>query len=141
MDVDIKFKPKELKDGVLLYSAQSKDGSGDFIAIVVKDEKVELRYDMGSGVATVRSEKVLKPGKWHNVKATRGPQTSGSISVDNEEPVTGRSPGNKRGLNLGTMLYLGGWDQSEVTLSPRVGVNSGFSGCVSKVKTSVSSLN
>jgi hypothetical protein len=134
MDVDIKFKPKELKDGVLLYSAQSKDGSGDFIAIVVKDEKVELRYDMGSGVATVRSEKVLKPGKWHYVKATRGPQTSGSISVDNEEPVTGRSPGNKRGLNLGTMLYLGGWDQSEVTLSPRVGVSSGFSGCVSKVR-------
>jgi len=133
LEIDIKFKPNEVKDGVLLYSAQNNEGTGDFLALVVKDEKVELRFDTGSGLATLRSNRNLKPGKWHWVKASRGPQTLGSLSVDKEELIVARSPGSKRGLNLGTLLYLGGWDSSTVTLNPKVGIDRGFEGCVSKV--------
>jgi Laminin G domain len=122
-------------DGVLLYSAEKNNGNGNFLAILLKNERVELRYDMGSGVAIIRSVMPLIPGKWHSVKVTRGPKTSGSISVDFETVIKGRSPGERKKTKLGTKLYLGGWDQREVTLSSRVGVSTGFYGCVSKVRS------
>ena len=47
--------------------------------------------------------------------------------------TTGQSPGSAIGLNLQTPLYVGGVDQSSVRLSPDVGVERGFAGCISQV--------
>ncbi|XP_059491072.1 basement membrane-specific heparan sulfate proteoglycan core protein isoform X8 [Neocloeon triangulifer] len=140
-DIGFRFKPKDLDDSLLLYTAQNNDGTGDFLAVVIKDEKAEFRFNMGSGLATIRSEKTLSPGKWHRVSVSRGPLAVGSISVDGEEPTVGKAPGSKRGLNLGTLLYLGGWDKSEVTLNSQVGVKRGFEGCISQINVTGVSLD
>lgn len=47
--------------------------------------------------------------------------------------TTGQSPGSAVGLNLRTRLYVGGVDQSSVRVSPGVGVDRGFTGCISQV--------
>ena len=43
------FKPRRLTDSLLLYNAFSNDGNGDYIALALKDQFVEFRYDSGSG--------------------------------------------------------------------------------------------
>jgi len=45
----------------------------------------------------------------------------------------GQSAGSAIGLNLRTPLYVGGVDQSSVRVSPDVGVERGFTGCISQV--------
>jgi len=47
--------------------------------------------------------------------------------------TTGQSSGSALGLNLQTPLYVGGVDQSSVRMSPDVGVERGFTGCISQV--------
>lgn len=44
------------------------------------------------------------------------------------------SPGSNRGLNLITPLFIGGVDQTRVEVSPEVGVQDGFRGCVKEVR-------
>ena len=46
------FKPRRLTDSLLLYNAFSNDGNGDYIALSLKDQYVEFRYDSGSGTNT-----------------------------------------------------------------------------------------
>ncbi len=43
------FRAQDTKDAILLYTAQGRDGYGDFISIAVKDKHVEFRFDSGSG--------------------------------------------------------------------------------------------
>lgn len=43
------FKPRLLKDGLLMYCARSETGHSDFISLAVKDKRVEFRFDTGSG--------------------------------------------------------------------------------------------
>jgi len=45
----------------------------------------------------------------------------------------GRSSGSAVGLNLETPLYVGRVDLSSVRVSPDVGVERGFTGCISQV--------
>ncbi|XP_065349471.1 basement membrane-specific heparan sulfate proteoglycan core protein isoform X4 [Cloeon dipterum] len=139
--IDIKIKPKSLKDSLLVYSAQSAGGTGDFLAVVIKNERAELRFNMGSGVAVISSNATLQPNKWHRVSIVRGPGPTGSISVDGEVPHVGKSPGTKKGLNLNTPVYLGGWDKSQITLSSEVEVSEGFDGCISEIKVTATTLD
>ena len=46
---------------------------------------------------------------------------------------TGQSSGSAIGLNLQTLLYVGGVDQSSIRVSPDVAVERGFTGCISQV--------
>ncbi len=45
----IRIKPREVKDGLLIYCAQSDDGQGDFTSLAIKDKRIEFRFDSGSG--------------------------------------------------------------------------------------------
>jgi len=47
--------------------------------------------------------------------------------------VPGTGPGQTVGLNLKTWLYVGGVDWSDVRVSPSVGVDVGFTGCIAEV--------
>ena len=86
----------------------------------------------GTGLAVLRSEQDLQPGRWSTLHAGRDVR-EGRLSVDGETPVTGRSPGSRKGLNLGTSLYIGGYDKTTVKLHPSVEVDRGFEGCISSV--------
>ena len=49
VQISMMFKPRRLTDSLLLYNAFSNDGNGDYIALALKDQYVEFRYDSGSG--------------------------------------------------------------------------------------------
>jgi len=49
MKVDLQFKPSTLDDGIILYSGQSEDGTGDFVCITVRNGYLEYKYNTGSG--------------------------------------------------------------------------------------------
>jgi len=46
---------------------------------------------------------------------------------------TGTGPGQTVGLNLKTWLYVGGVDWIDVRVSPSVGIDVGFTGCIAEV--------
>ena len=81
----------------------------------------------------IRSEREVKPGEWTAVSVGRNFR-EGQITVDDDAPVVGQSPGSTRGLNLRTPLYVGGFDKQRIHLSDGVGVKKGFNGCVREVK-------
>ena len=49
VQLSLTFKADSLNDSILLYNAFKDDESADFVAILIKDNKVEFRYDLGSG--------------------------------------------------------------------------------------------
>ena len=45
-----KIKPREVKDGIIMYAAEREDGRGDFASVAIKSGKIEFRFDTGSGL-------------------------------------------------------------------------------------------
>ncbi len=56
-----------------------------------------------------------------------------SLVLDSEEPALGKSPGNTRGLNIRTPVYIGGLNTKKYTYAEAVGVTRGFTGCILQV--------
>lgn len=86
------------------------------------------------GMAVLRSTEPLALGRWHRVSAERL-NKDGSLRVDGGRPVLRSSPGKSQGLNLHTLLYLGGVEPS-VQLSPAVNMSTPFRGCLGEVRSS-----
>lgn len=49
LKIEIEIKPQSLDDGIVLYSGQNEDGSGDYVVVLMKDGYLEFRYNTGSG--------------------------------------------------------------------------------------------
>lgn len=140
LKMNLKIKPKNLKDGVLLYCAESEEGYGHFISLVLKDGFLEFKLDVGSGPFTIRSTHELK--KDESVAVTVSKYLGEvKLVVNGEVPVSGKSPGAHKPLSLHTPLYVGGYDEERIKLNPGVGVEGGFNGCVSAVDISGTNLN
>lgn len=88
---------------------------------------------LSSGLAVLRSHEPLALGRWHRVSAERL-NKDGSLRVDGGRPVLRSSPGKSQGLNLHTLLYLGGVEPS-VQLSPATNMSAHFRGCVGEVRS------
>lgn len=88
---------------------------------------------VSSGLAVLRSLEPLALGRWHRVSAERL-NKDGSLRVDGGRPVLRSSPGKSQGLNLHTLLYLGGVEPS-VQLSPATNMSAHFRGCVGEVRS------
>lgn len=86
------------------------------------------------GLAVLRSTEPLALGRWHRVSAERL-NKDGSLRVDGGRPVLRSSPGKSQGLNLHTLLYLGGVEPS-VQLSPATNISTPFRGCLGEVRSS-----
>ncbi|XP_021927336.1 basement membrane-specific heparan sulfate proteoglycan core protein isoform X6 [Zootermopsis nevadensis] len=136
----LKFNPVDAQDGLLMYCAQSEDGQGDFTSLAIRDKRLEFRFDTGSGPAVIRSERDITPGEWTSVSVGRSFR-EGQITVNDDSPIVGQSPGHTRGLNLKTPLYVGGYDEQRIRLADGVGVKKGFSGCVREIQLSGEKLD
>jgi Laminin G domain. len=104
------FNPSDNEDGILMYISQNDEGLGDFAALIIKNRHVEFRFDLGSGMAVVRSNRIIHPGVWTYVTASRDLK-EGKLSVNGEPLIEGRSPGSARTMTLNTPLYVGGIDR------------------------------
>ncbi|CAG2167829.1 unnamed protein product, partial [Oppiella nova] len=129
-DVEISFRPED-PNGLILYNGQ-KQNSGDFISLGLTDGRVELRYDLGAGMAILTGDRPIEMRKWHKVKFSRN-KKDGVLQIDDQIAVKGTAPGLKIGLDLLEPLYIGGVpDFSQI--SKQNGFNKGFVGCISLFK-------
>ncbi|KAM9630106.1 basement membrane-specific heparan sulfate proteoglycan core protein isoform 9-T9 [Morphnus guianensis] len=124
--VEAEFLPLA-PDGLLLFSAGKAAPVEDFVALAMAGGHLEFRYELGSGLAVLRSTEPVTLGRWHRVTAERV-HKDGTLAVDDAAPVKRSSPGKSQGLNLRTPLYLGG---TEPPLRPPT--NASFRGCIGEV--------
>ncbi|OWR52330.1 pikachurin like protein [Danaus plexippus plexippus] len=134
LDIRITVKPTS-GDGLLLYDAEHPSGDGDFFSLHLRDFFVEFAFDLGSGIALVRSAYPLSPNKWHSISISRTGRHA-SIRVrsydtsdvtDTTRSVTSR--GAARRLTLTQPMLLGG---APYPLPQRLALKTSFSGCVGK---------
>ena len=105
---------------MILYNGQTSNGNGDFISVNLINGRVQYCYDLGSGVANLTSggeanlvqnnptKYPITLNEWHSIKITRnGPH--GTLQVDDGPVVSGSSKAPLSELNLGTSLFLGGF--------------------------------
>lgn len=56
--------------GLILYNGQLNDGGGDFLALGMRDRRIEFRLDVGSGPAVI-SSRPLDLDTWYTVRIKR----------------------------------------------------------------------
>ncbi|XP_072931305.1 basement membrane-specific heparan sulfate proteoglycan core protein [Epargyreus clarus] len=141
ISMSMKIKPTApITDGIIMYCAQSARGYGGFISLVVRDGKLEFRYDFGDGSVPVvlTSNKTLLANEWTDVRISRvGVRVAMRIDVLNE--MIGMLQSGKI-LSFDTPLFVGGVDDS-ITLNSNTGVSAGFSGCIRDVMLNSNSLD
>ncbi|XP_051914453.1 basement membrane-specific heparan sulfate proteoglycan core protein isoform X3 [Hippocampus zosterae] len=129
----INFRPDNvdgliLYAGMLLYNGQRRSTGADFISLGLVGGRLEFRFDVGSGMATIRDPNPIKLGEFHTVELYRN-LTLGSIVVDGGEPVNGSSQGKFKGLDLNEELHVGGYPNYTV-LAKTAAIKTGFVGCI-----------
>ncbi|XP_069999257.1 agrin isoform X5 [Penaeus vannamei] len=119
--------------GILLYSQQQPDGSGDFISLALVDGYVEFRYNLGSGPAVIRSHHRVQMKRFHRVVAKRY-QRDGILQLDDAEDAIGKAPGTLKSLDLRGSTYVGYVPTNERRVWENVGTSEGLVGCLRSVR-------
>ncbi|XP_030745032.1 basement membrane-specific heparan sulfate proteoglycan core protein isoform X3 [Sitophilus oryzae] len=133
--IEMKIKPRDTNDGVLLYAAETNEGHGDFISLSIKDRHLEFRFDNGQGPYIIRSDHEIVPNQWSAVLAIKS-LLDGRIVVDGRPSAPTKVTGNYKALTLLTPVYIGGFDKYNVKLNKGVKVDGGFNGCISDINIS-----
>ncbi|KAJ8390133.1 hypothetical protein AAFF_G00110070 [Aldrovandia affinis] len=131
--IKITFRPDNadgviLYAGMIIYNGQKRTTGADFISLGLVGGRPEFRFDVGSGMATIRYPTPIKLGEFHTVELYRN-QTLGSIVVDGDAPINGSSQGKFQGLDLNEELFVGGYPNYSV-IAKTTGLKSGFVGCI-----------
>uniref|UniRef100_A0A9J8DCZ6 Agrin n=1 Tax=Cyprinus carpio carpio TaxID=630221 RepID=A0A9J8DCZ6_CYPCA len=125
--IAMEFRASEMT-GILLYNDQK--GKKDFLSLALVEGHVELRFNTGSGTASVISKVLVRPGRWHQLVVVRN-RRNAMLSVDNEPSVEGQSPPGTDGLNLDTDLFIGGVLEDMIPdVKERTSVSTGLVGCI-----------
>lgn len=111
----------------LLFHHGDQTINRDFVSISVIEQRVEFRFDLGSGPAILMSGPVSL-NDWHYVLATRDGR-SGTLQVDGGAVVSGQSEGSLSILNVNSDIFVGGVADYD-TVSPHVGTEVGLIGCI-----------
>ncbi|XP_049312046.1 basement membrane-specific heparan sulfate proteoglycan core protein isoform X31 [Bactrocera dorsalis] len=132
LNVKLKVRPNSLHDAILLYAAESKLPSGDFIAVLLRDKHVELIINTGARLnpVLVRSQNPLPVNKWTEIEISRR-FGEGILRVGNEPEQRAKATKLARMLYIKTPLYVGGYDHENVKLNRDVNITQGFDGCIS----------
>ncbi|XP_016113250.1 LOW QUALITY PROTEIN: basement membrane-specific heparan sulfate proteoglycan core protein-like [Sinocyclocheilus grahami] len=128
--IKITFRPDNV-DGMILYNGQKKTTGADFLSFGLVGGRPEFRFDVGSGMATIRYPTSIKLGEFHTVKLYRN-ETRGSLVVDGEAPINGTSQGKFKGLDLNEDLFVGGYPNYSM-LAKTAGLKTGFVGCIKQL--------
>ena len=91
------------------------------------DQRVEFRYDLGSGPAILISGPVVL-NTWHTVYASRV-KRDGMLVVDDMAPVMRQSVSTTTQLNVGGGIFVGGVRDYSL-VSSMAGSEVGFIGCI-----------
>lgn len=129
-DEIIKFNIKtEEDDGLIFFEGQGNDSNGlgkDFLEVALIDGKIEFSYELGSGVAKIKSTIKVNDGEPHSIVVKRKGR-EGSLEIDGKHKSYGESSGVLQMLNTEGDLYLGGVPNFMMTADRH---KSGFVGCI-----------
>ncbi|KAI8120669.1 Basement membrane-specific heparan sulfate proteoglycan core protein [Lucilia cuprina] len=142
LNIKFQVRPNTLEDAVLLYAAESKLPSGDFVAVVLRNKHVELIINTGARLkpVVVRSLNPLPVNKWTEIEIARR-FGEGILRVGGEAEQKAKAAGAARTLYIKTPMYIGGYDHEKITLNRDVNVTHGFDGCVSNLYEGLREIN
>uniref|UniRef100_A0A8C1YKN0 Laminin subunit alpha 2 n=1 Tax=Cyprinus carpio TaxID=7962 RepID=A0A8C1YKN0_CYPCA len=130
-------------DALMMYFA-TKDMK-DFMSAELRDGRVKVSYDLGSGTGFIISDKRYNDGKWKSFTISRMKKeaTISIVNIDTNEDERLRlaSPGGATGLNLreDERMYFGGVPKTGNYRS-EVGLKR-FSGCMKDIEVSRTPYN
>ncbi|XP_031335468.1 agrin-like isoform X3 [Photinus pyralis] len=119
------------ESGMLLYSGQLRNGHGDFISLNLVKGYLQFRFNLGSGVANITSDRKIEIGKWHWARISRNGR-EGLLHFDNSTVVRGYSGSPLTELNLNLPFYIGSlkyWKE----VHKLSGIIKGFRGAIQKL--------
>ena len=67
LQIELEFR-SYVDNGLLVYSHQNDNGSGDYISLAIINGFIEFRYDLGSGPAIIKSHHRITNKKFHKVR-------------------------------------------------------------------------
>ena len=115
-------------DGLILFSAKSDSGTGDYVSLGLETGVVIFRYNLGSGHFSLSSNVRIDDGLWHTISISRDQRLSYLI-VDGVLQMNGSSSGALDQLNLFSPLFVGGVNSFNL-LQDEVSQTGGFVGCI-----------
>ncbi|GFY48023.1 hypothetical protein TNIN_260231, partial [Trichonephila inaurata madagascariensis] len=118
-------------DGALIYNGQKLNKKGDFITVNLEKGFVSFIYNLGSGSANITSRHPVSLNKWHTVKISRL-RRQGTLKVDNDTTIVGKSKPPLTELNLALPFYIGGVPNTRYVHQDS-GVAKGFDGAIHKI--------
>uniref|UniRef100_A0ABD2X622 Pikachurin n=1 Tax=Trichogramma kaykai TaxID=54128 RepID=A0ABD2X622_9HYME len=130
LELSLTIKPFAA-DGVILYNGHHSDTTGDFIALYLVQSHVHFTFDLGTGTATLRSEKPIVLGEWVEVRVSRTGRLA-SLEVERNPAQEILSPGAFTQLSLPLNMYLGGAPSTDM-FSNKLKTKSNFVGCIQTV--------
>ena len=123
MWMEITFKPAS-PNGYLFYSGNSTLQE-DFLSISLIERRLEVRYELGSGNASLLSEPV-ELNVWHTMFVTRRGQEV-FMRVDSKHYGPAFSPGSFSELNVQSGVGIGGLSIYSIISNMDI---MGFTGCI-----------
>ncbi|XP_022618014.1 protein eyes shut homolog [Seriola dumerili] len=125
-----------VKDNLILFAGhkgQGNDGD-DFLVLGIRNGRVVHKFNLGSGVATIVSDRLNHQINIHTVTFGRSKKT-GWLKLDGQRNRTGSSPGPLVGLNVFNQLFVGGYNEYTPELLPLGSrFRHGFQGCIFDVQ-------
>lgn len=103
--IEVEFEAYDY-NGMIFYNQQKEDGRGDFVSLALIDGFVVFKYNLGSGLAIIRSMEEIKLYNVHTVVIKRY-HRDGILKVDDSEDVRGSSTGSMKALDLLEDAFIG----------------------------------
>nr|XP_061794505.1 protein eyes shut homolog [Nerophis lumbriciformis] len=121
-----------VKDNLILFAGKKGQGTDgdDFLVLGLRKGRVLHRFNLGSGIATIVSDRLNLHMDVQTVTFGRTNKT-GWLKVDGQRTRTGSSPGPLQGLSAVKLLFVGGYNEYTPDLLPLGSrFRQGFQGCI-----------
>ncbi|KAM4600259.1 protein eyes shut homolog [Fundulus diaphanus] len=125
-----------VRDNLILFAGQKGQGNDgdDFLVLGLRRGRVVHRFNLGSGIATIVSDRLNDSIGIHTVTFGRSKRI-GWLKVDGQRNRAGYSPGPLVGLNVFNQLFVGGYNEFTPELLPLGSrFRQGFQGCIFDVQ-------
>uniref|UniRef100_F6SBC5 Eyes shut homolog n=1 Tax=Callithrix jacchus TaxID=9483 RepID=F6SBC5_CALJA len=121
-----------LQNNLIFFTGQKGHGlnGDDFLAVGLLNGSVVYSYNLGSGIASLRSEPLDLSLGVHTVHLGKFFQ-EGWLKVDDHKNKSIIAPGRLVGLNVFSQFYVGGYSEYTPDLLPNgADFKNGFQGCI-----------
>uniref|UniRef100_A0A8C7WP38 Protein eyes shut homolog n=1 Tax=Oryzias sinensis TaxID=183150 RepID=A0A8C7WP38_9TELE len=125
-----------VRDNLMLFSGLKGQGNNgdDFLILGLRSGRIMHRFNLGSGIATIVSDRLNYSLNIHTVTFGRSKKI-GWLKVDGQRNRVGFSPGPLVGLSVFDQLFVGGYNEYTPELLPLGSrFRDGFQGCIFDVQ-------